>query len=132
MGTYANGSGGTYKQAIAYNSTTCGYVAATPRMTFSSTHSTIRMGTTETLTLTMSGFTPNSSVKIKGHNEGAALNSGRDFITVDEFVTINSSGNYTWTVRPTDDGTIPRGSYQCWFTVDSLNLSSNTITRNFV
>lgn len=133
MGTYANGSGGTYKQAIAYNSTTCGYVAATPKMTFSSTHSTISKGTTETLTLTLSGFTPNSTVTIKGHNTSPALNNGQDYITVNENVTVNSSGSYVWTARPTDDGTTtPRGSYQCWFTVDSLNLSSNTITRVFV
>ena len=133
MGTYANGSGGTYKQAIAYNSPTCGYVAANPKMTFSSTHSTISKGTKETLTLTLSGFTPNSTVNIKGHNVGAALNNGQDFITVNENVTVNSSGSYVWTARPTDDGgTVPRGSYQCWFTVDSLNLSSNTITRVFV
>ena len=132
MGTYANGSGGSYKQAIAYNSPSCGYVAANPRMTFSSTHSTISMGTTETLTVTLSGFTPNSTVNIKGHNVSAALNNGQDYITVNENVTVNSSGSYVWTVRPTDDGAVPRGSYRCWFTVDSLNVTSNTITRVFI
>lgn len=133
MGTYANGSGGTYKNAIAYNSPTCGYVAASPKMTFSSTHGTISKGTTETLTLTLSGFTPNTSVSLKGIVKSPALNNGQDYIAVNENVTVNSSGSYVWTARPTDDGTTtPRGSYQCWFTVDSLNLRSNTITRNFI
>lgn len=133
MGTYANGSGGTYKQVMAYNSPQCGYQAANPKMTFSSTHSTISKGTTETLTLTLSGFTPNSTVTIVGHNVGAALNNGQDYITVNEPITVNNNGSAIWTARPTDDGTtVPRGSYQCWFTVDSLNLRSNTITRNFI
>jgi hypothetical protein len=106
---------------------------AKPTMTFTSSHTVISKGTTETLTLNMAGFTPNSSVKIRGHNTGPNLNNGADFVTVDEFITINSSGNATWTARPLDDGsTVPRGSYQCWFTVDELNVTSNTITRTFV
>ena len=61
---------------------------------YSSTHGTISKGTTETLTLTLSGFTPNSTVNIKGHNTSPALNNGQDYITVNENVTVNSSGSY--------------------------------------
>lgn len=103
------------------------------RIAFSSTHSVLRKGVTETLTATLTNFPVNTTVQVEFWNQGASLNNGQDYRSYTGSVRTGSDGTGTLSVTAFDDGTtVPRGDYSCWVVAVEPNSTSNRISRTFM
>ena len=102
-------------------------------LTFNSTHTSIKKGTVETMTATITNGTPSKVVKIEHWNQGPNLNAGQPLFTHTTSMSIGSNGIGVSEITVTDDGTsVPRGEYQTWVACSELNLVSRKITRTFL
>lgn len=102
-------------------------------LTFNSSHTSIKKGTVETLTATITNGTPSKVVKIEHWNQGPNLNGGQALFTHTTSMSIGSNGIGVSEITVTDDGTtVPRGEYQTWVACAELGLISRKITRTFL
>ncbi len=100
-------------------------------LTFSTSHPTIQKGVVETMTAALTKFIPNTDYSVELWIKSSALaNGGQPVKTATLTCKTDGNGNATATLTMTDDGTAPRGEYQCWAVCSTI--TSNTIIRNFV
>ncbi len=104
-----------------------------PSLTFSSNLSTISLGQTETVRVTLNNATPNTAFSVDLWIYSTALPSPQTRKAGNVTVNTNSSGYgiYSWNI--TDDGLVPRGAYTSWAVCPALNnLASPQVVRTFV
>ena len=142
MGKYTDGNGGTYDAVIKLNSTDCGYSAPVPTpaptpapapapinpVITLTKKSKVNYGDADDTSATLTGFTPNSTVLMKGYASMPNYQNGAAIETVSVAISINAAGTATWNNHTIDDGTVPRGTAAGWFTIPSMNVRSNTVT----
>lgn len=137
----ANGTGGTYNVTITVNSAECGYVATTApttapgttrTMQLSSTHSSLWVGDNETLSLVMSGWTPNTTYNLKFYTQSPGFANGAPYMTLEQAVTTDRSGNATWRLSHLIDNTIPPCLTDNWVVEPATAIVSNHLSRRFM
>lgn len=97
-------------------------------LTFSTSHPTLVLGTSETMTATLAKFLPNTAYQVELWIRSAALANGNQPLkTATLNVTTNANGNGVATLVMVENGVAPRGEYQCWAVCQSI--TSNTIIR---
>lgn len=155
---YANGSGGTYDMTTMVNTYICGgkiYPSGGGSigggsqdggsggdggsgledavLAFKSSHERITPGTVEVLSMVASGLKPNTKYNFELVVKSPAINEGEESIIDAGSFTSNEEGGYIWTQQRLDNETTnPRGNYETWFRINSVNLSSNKIQRALV
>lgn len=141
MGKYTDGNCGTYDAVVKLNSIDCGYSAPvptpapTPAPTAAPINPVITLtkkaqvnyGELDTTSAVLTGFTPNSTVLLKGYASMPNYQNGAAIETVSISLQINAAGSATWNNSTTDKGTVPRGTASGWFTIPAMNVRSNTV-----
>jgi hypothetical protein len=89
--------------------------------------SIVTIGDNDDTAAVFTGFTPNSTIQMEGYMQGANFNGGEPYKTITAAVNINSSGRGTWSNHSVDQGVVPRGSFNSWVSVPSVNKISNVI-----
>ena len=132
VGIFHNGSCGTYKQVITYNSPSC---ASNRVITMAASKTTMHPGDNGVHTWTFSGYPPNTTVTFNVWAQAANFNGGADYLTLTDTVQINSSGSGTvnrpygylgYDILP--GGCPTRG----WIIDPANNVRSNTVTITYV
>ena len=145
MGKYTDGNCGSYDAVVKLNSPDCGYTAPvpTPAPTPAPTaapinpvitltkKSQVNYGELDPTSAVLTGFTPNSTVLLKGYASMPNYQNGAAIETVSISLQISAAGTATWNYSTVDDGTVPRGTWTSWFTVPAMNIRSNTVTTTF-
>jgi len=98
MGTYADGSGGSYTAVITYNATSCGYVAPT----YSLARSTASVNEGSSFTIT---FTSNQSGSYFGYTITGVESADINGASLTGYVTNGSVLTYTVTADNSTEGT---------------------------
>lgn len=103
-----------------------------PTLTYASNRTTITVGQTETITVTLNNATPNTTFSIDLWISSTALPSPQTRKAGTVSVSTNASGNGTYSWNVYDDGSVPRGSYTSWAVCPSLNnIASPQVVRTF-
>lgn len=105
--------------------------ARTMALVYTSSHTTITPGTTETITVSMTGGLPSRTYSVDLMLYSTALPAPQTRKGTTLTLTTNASGAAQGSVQSTDDGTIPRGVYQCWAFCAETNVSSPYFNRTF-
>ena len=63
--------------------------------------------------------------------QGANFNGGEPYRTTTATVNINAAGRGSWSNHVIDDGTVPRGMFNNWVSVPSVNKISNVISTTY-
>lgn len=147
----ADGKGGEKEEFKQSNSADCGGATPPPptpqpnqkSIVYTSVPTTFKEGDTEVMTIKLSGFTPNTTVKLNGYLKHPNYNNGQKKLTpplVDVPVTIDSSGNGTYVYHNTATGISnvftmfqeSGNTVSCenWFEADGVE--SNHVTRTFI
>lgn len=93
--------------------------------------SIVTIGDNDDTAAVFTGFTPNSTIQMEGYMQGANFNGGEPYKTITAAVNINSSGRGTWSNHSVDQGVVPRGSFNNWVSVPSVNKISNVINTQY-
>ena len=93
--------------------------------------SIVTIGDNDDTAAVFTGFTPNSTIQMECYMQGANFNRGEPYKTITAAVNINSSGRGTWSNHSVDQGVVPRGSFNNWVSVPSVNKISNVINTQY-
>lgn len=137
----ANGGGGTYTVTVTVNSIECGY-QNTPQPTnppaqqrniqYSSSHTQLWYGDTETVSVIMTGWEPNRTYTAELWLNSAAIPSPQTRWAGEISVTTDGSGNGTGRMTIVAGPTIPVGIYTSWALEAVTRKESARVTRTFL
>lgn len=104
-----------------------------PKITYSTSHTTIQAGITEQQTLSVTGAMPNTRYTLEYWGQGAALYNNQPYRGNPVSVVTNADGAASYTLSTYDDGlVIPRGIYYSWGVIQELGTKSASVMRNFI
>lgn len=142
----ANGVGGTYLVEIEKNSVSgCGYTgnpttpAPTPAPTsgpregsiqYSTTHTTIYINDTETSTIRLYGWAPNTTYSLEIWGDSRDWGTPYTRMLEAQQVRTDALGNAVHYITITEVGIVPVGTYTSWFRINGV--TSNRIVRRFM
>jgi hypothetical protein len=113
---------------------TGGTSPGTPTLLYATNRTTISMGQTETITVTLTGAAPNTTYQLTYWLTSAALPPPQTRPAGTVSITTNSQGTATHVINnPADDGvSTPRGSYESWAEIASIPVTAPKVVRTFV
>ena len=156
MTRYADGRGSTYDLPTQINTYLCGGTiypsvgggtggtggtgggTATPVPTVKSlkiaaSHLRIYTDTLEVISFYATGLVPNATYSFDLMVQSPVFKNGADTAIYNGTFTASAAGAYLWEHQRVDDGiSTPRGEYKTWVTIESANLTSNTVVRSFM
>lgn len=145
MARYADGRGGFTDVPILINTVKCdgtnfeipgstesGGGSNKAKITVSSTHNKIYVGTSEVLSIYFSGLSPNTQYSASVYVQSPAISNNTPVESLALTFRTGGTGVFLKELQLKDEGITPRGVYDNWVVMLSENLESNHITRTFL
>jgi hypothetical protein len=142
----SDGAGGSYRVPLEYNSVVnCGYTGnpttptptptptpapSTGSLQYSTTHTVIYVGDTETTTVRFYNWTPNTNYSLEVWGSSRDWGTPFDRLLETRNVRTDALGNAVYYITVKEEGIVPVGTYTSWFRVNGV--VSNSIIRRFM